>query len=185
MLRQWKDTGIKLKRALKILNLYKRNAKCLEYMISDTGMSTIEACIIIPISITLIMLVIWTAFYNYNCTAVAAAVAKASEVAVRHPELDNEELCEECMYVWKKSIEGKLIFMDVPEVNVVVEYGKVTVTASGSFDIREFLLSKNMGENGVYIVKSSHTSPRLRSSEYVRRMAILKEIELPEVDEYE
>ena len=134
------------------------NIKC-----GNKGMMTIEACVIIPLSLMITFLLLWTGILLYNRTAVNYAVSTAVIQGSRMAERSNEEICD---YVGKKIselLEEKLVLMEMPQMEVAVEYGEIRASLQGYLDAP--ILA---GFCGNWSVEAQRSAERMRSSQIVR-----------------
>ena len=144
---------------------------------NDNGMTTIEACFILPFSFVLICIILATAFYYYNLTAISRAVTGASLVSEYYPELGNDELSKKALEKFKNLTDGKLIYIDDKDilVDVKVEHSKITVRANGEFNASGFIPGANMFGIKNWKIDIAHSSTRMDKASFIRRIYILKD----------
>lgn len=117
--------------------------------INDAGMTTIEACVIIPITLVVTMLLIWLGLFFYNKNVMSHAASRAAIMGAQHPELTNEEVSEYVICKVKEFVEGKTLFLENPTIDVIVEYTEITVRLEGEMGLPQ---STRMG--GIYKQRS-------------------------------
>ena len=131
--------------------------------LGNKGMMTIEACVIIPLSLMITFLLFWTGILLYNRTAVNYAVSTAVIQGSRMAECPNDEICE---YVQKKIaelLEHKLVLMEMPQTEVTAEYGKISASLTGYVNAPVLA-----GFGGNWSVEVHRSADRMRSSQIVR-----------------
>ncbi len=131
--------------------------------IGNKGMMTIEACVIIPLSLFITFLLLWTGMLLYNRAAVNYAVSTAVIQGSRMAECSNDEISD---YVQKKItelLENKLVLMEMPQMQVTVEYGQISASLQGYLDAPVLA-----GFSGDWTVKAQRSAERMRSSQIVR-----------------
>ncbi|MBO6205604.1 MAG: pilus assembly protein [Lachnospiraceae bacterium] len=131
--------------------------------IGNKGMMTIEACVIIPLSLMITFLLLWTGMLLYNRTAVNYAVSTAVIQGSRMAEQSNEEISD---YVQKKIfelLENKLVLMEMPQMEVKVEYGMIRAGMQGYLNAPVLA-----GFCGNWSVEAQYSAERMRSSQIVR-----------------
>lgn len=134
---------------------------------SNRGMMTIEAVVILPLSLMITFLLLWTGMLLYNRAAVSYAVSVAVIRGSRLAEESNEEIQS---YVGKKIpelLEHKLVLMEISqmEMEVEVEVSYQTISASVSGNLQAPPLA---GFAGDWSVSVQRRADRMRSSQIVR-----------------
>lgn len=117
-------------------------------------MATIEATVIIPISLGITILLFWLGIYYYNWNVCNEAIAKAVAYGSEYAEKDNEEIEKLVMEELNKNLKDNLILADGVKMEVSVDYGSISASASGK--LRGWTYSGKV------------VSPRLRPSMLMR-----------------
>ena len=143
---------------------------------NNKGMTTVEACFIIPFSFILICLILYTSFYYYDYTAISRAAIGASYVSMYEDDISNDELVNRAMLRMKNLLDGKLICMDKDEINVEVkvEYLKITVRVSGVYKAGKIIPGAEMFGIDEWNIDVKHEAPRLHRASFIRGVNILK-----------
>ena len=142
----------------------------------NSGMTTLEACLILPISFMLLLFFFWTAFYYYNESVFTKATEVAALEGARHSELNNEEILNIAAAEFKKEIDNQLIFMRTPDPYITVDLTGVTVEARETFDMSYLLLEKSMKDKAVYQIDVIHSAARLKPSNFLRSITIAGDV---------
>ena len=132
---------------------------------SNRGMMTIEAVVILPLSLMITFLLLWTGMLLYNRAAVSYAVSVAVIRGSRMAEESNEEIQS---YVGKKIpelLEHKLVLMEISQMEMEVEVSYQTISASVSGNLQAPPLA---GFAGDWSVSVQRRADRMRSSQIVR-----------------
>lgn len=138
---------------------------------SNKGMTTIEACVIIPISFSLIFLIFFLGIYFYNKNAYDQCIARALVSCVQYDEKDNDELEEEIENKLNSLLNQSLILKSDIDTDISVEYGYTSITLKGSFDIPNFIYFGGLDAGDNWEISSYYSCPRLRSSQFVRMIS--------------
>lgn len=143
---------------------------------NNKGMTTIEACFIIPFSFTLICIILYTAFYYYDYTVISRAAIGASYVSMYEENISNDELISKAMSRAGTLLDGKLICMNKDDINidVKVEYLKISVRISGRYNASKIIPGGGMIGIDDWIINVEHESPRLHKASFIRSINILK-----------
>lgn len=134
----------------------------------NTGMTTVEACVIIPITLAVIMLLIWLGFFFYNKNILSQAAGRAAIMAGQHPELDNDELVEYIDYKLREMIEGKTVFIDNPDVEITVEYSEIVIHITSSISLPESVRLGGIYMKRIWEIDLTEKAARLHPSIFVR-----------------
>lgn len=112
---------------------------------NNKGMATIEACVIIPITLIVVMLLVWLGIFFYNKNVMSHAASRAAIMGGQHPEMESEELTEYMIAKVREMLEGKMIFMEDPSIEVSMDYSVISIKITGNMGLPG---SVNMG--GIY-----------------------------------
>ena len=136
-------------------------------MKNNKGMMTIEACVIIPLSLVITFLLLWTGILLYDRAAVHYAVATAVVQGSRRAEDGNDEIRTLVQKKIAELLEHKLVLLreEEMETTVQVTYGKITASVSGRMNVPAFAK-----EHGIWEVSAQHSADRMRSSQIVRTL---------------
>ena len=131
--------------------------------IDNKGMMTIEACVILPLSLFITFLLFWTGMLLYNRAAVNYAVSTAVVQGSRMAECSNDEICDHVQKKIAELLENKLVLMEMPQPEVTVEYGKISASLQGALHAPVLA-----GVGGNWPVEAQYSADRMRSSQIVR-----------------
>lgn len=131
-------------------------------------MITIEACVIIPIILSISVLLIWMGLYFYNRSTVANAATVAAIEGSRNANRTNDEIMEIAREKAEEMVEERLICMDEVGITVVAEYSQVTVGIKGNMSVPGFLDMAGIYDESGWGINITKNAPRLRSSEVIR-----------------
>lgn len=141
---------------------------------NNNGMISIEASVIIPVTIAVTMLLIWLGIYYYNQNVFDECTAKAAIMGSHMSDLDNNEIEDIAMENIVSLLNENLVMIDDADITVTVEYGYVTVEASGVLNIPNFFLFGNIYSDNSWSISVKNSAPRLHSSSFVRMITNLK-----------
>ena len=136
--------------------------------LNNKGMTTVEACVIIPITFTVIMLLVWLGILFYDRNALSQAAARAAIVGSEYSYLDNDEICEIVMKKTAELTQDKLILMAEPEVDVSVDATEIRVNVRGNLHLPESVFFGNIYNKRVWSIDITEPAPRLKPSVFVR-----------------
>ena len=91
----------------------------------NKGMMTIEACVIIPISVFLSITLLWIGILVYNRTAINYAVSGGLIYGEQIAEKDNETICREVKDKTAELLKDKLVLVEEPQITVSVQFGNI------------------------------------------------------------
>ena len=101
---------------------------------NNKGMMTIEACVIIPMSIFLSIALLWIGILVYNRTAINYAVSGGLVYGGQIAEKDNETICSGVKARTAELLKDKLVLVSEPQITVTVEYGNIESTLEAYMD---------------------------------------------------
>lgn len=110
------------------------------------GSFTIEATFIFPLVVSVVLFIIYSAFYLHN-EAVIQGVAY--EIAIYGTMLDKSDksvMQEKMEKKYKDAIDGRLISMDEPKLNIECEGKTIKVNICGRMDTVIFGISDNYND---------------------------------------
>lgn len=131
-------------------------------------MTTIEACILLPLILVLTLLIMWLGFLMYNRSLVTSAVAMAVVRGCQYAEYSAEEIEEIAEARCLELLEGRLICMEMPEISAEAGFYEVTVRAEGSMEVPVELLFDGIYGSSFWDVSACSEGVRLHSSTFVR-----------------
>jgi len=135
---------------------------------NNKGLFSIEAAMIIPMIIAVIMLLIWLSIFFYNRSVLSEVASRAAICGSQNAELENTEIVD---YVTDKVIElsdNKLIFLDSLSCEVTVEANQIKVNLTGSMSIPPFINLFNLYENNLFEISITESATRLKNSMFIR-----------------
>ncbi|MCR5210178.1 MAG: hypothetical protein K6C99_08205 [Lachnospiraceae bacterium] len=101
---------------------------------NDKGMMTIEACVIIPLSIFLSITILWIGIMVYNRTAIDYAVSGGLIYGGQIADKDNETVCREVRLKTAELLKDRLVLVGEPQITVSVEFGNIESRLEASMD---------------------------------------------------
>jgi len=125
---------------------------------------TLEAAVIIPMILITTILIFWTGVLLYDRAAVRSAASAAVLRGSERAELSNEELADLMKEVAGSWLNGRLVLMDDPQVEVSVEYESIRTGITGSVEVPALPVFGS----AVWDVHASAEAMRLRESQIVR-----------------
>lgn len=144
---------------------------------NNKGMSTIEACVIIPISMTVTMLLIWLGFFYFNRNLLAESASQAAVYGTEFSNFDNETIKRKVIGKLDECIKDKTIFLKNVDYSVIVESRLITVSVKADLDIPSFIVFGNLYKKDIWSMEFVKKAPRLRNSLFVRTINRIKESE--------
>ena len=137
---------------------------------NNRGMTTPEACIIIPMTFTIIMLLLWMGFLFYNRNVLDQAAARAAIIGGQNSYLSNEEIAEKVNAKVAELINNKLILMD--EDSIIVSTGvsltEIKVSVSGEVRLPESIFFGKLYSKRLWDISVIESAPRLKNCRFVR-----------------
>lgn len=138
---------------------------------NNKGMTTIEACVIIPISLTIICMLIWMGIFIYDKNALSQAASRAAIIGSQNSYLDNEEICDIVMKAVRELTEDKLVLMSDPAVNVTVGFNEIEVNVTGSLILPESFFFGKIYNKRLWHIDITEKTARLKPSLFVRSVS--------------
>lgn len=135
---------------------------------NNSGMMTIEACILIPMIIMISLLVIWLGFFLYNKTLLLECAGIAAIKGSQMAEADNETLAGAAAARAEELLSQKTVAMEIQDIIVSVDYGAVTVKITGVMQIPEAIFLLDIYQNDRWEINVEQTAERLRSCSILR-----------------
>lgn len=135
---------------------------------SNTGMTTIEACILIPLSLMLIMLVLWFGFYKYNLSVISAAAAAAAMNGALEMNRSNEEINKLVDENINELLKEKLIFVRGMNWDISVSATKISVTIRGEFFVPAQIFLSDIYEKEAWNFEIEKSAIRINPSGLLR-----------------
>ena len=144
------------------------------YVRNDRGMATLEAVVIIPISFTVIFLLIWTGLLFYNRNVLDHAASRAAINASQHSGYSNKEVCDIVINKFSEYTNGKTIILENTEIDVSVSYGTIKVNVRGDMGIPGDIFFGNVYGDRKWDIDITKETARLRPSSFVRTVSRVK-----------
>lgn len=144
-------------------------------MNNNKGMVTIEACIIIPVILSISVLLMWMGLYYYNQTVIANAASVAAIEGARCANKSNDEISSISREKAEALLSERLISMDEVGISVIVEYGLVTVTIKGNMSVPGFLVMGDVYDESGWGINIAREAPRLRNAEFIRTIVNIRD----------
>lgn len=135
---------------------------------SNRGMTTIEACILIPLSLMLIMLLVWFGFYKYNLNVISAAAAAASMNGALEVNRSNEEINQQVDEKLEELLKEKILFVRDMNWDISVSATKVSVTIRGEFFVPSQIFLSDIYEKSAWNFEIEKSALRMNPSGLLR-----------------
>ena len=143
-------------------------------MNNQSGMISIEAAVIIPITIAVTMLIIWLGIFFYIQNVMDVCSNQAAIVGSHLADLDNNEIQDITTETLNTLLADNLVMMDDVTSDISVDFGSVTVHVEGSLNIPSFFLFGDIYDTKFWSIDITNSAPRLISSMFVRTITNLK-----------
>lgn len=133
------------------------------------AMMTIEAVVILPVTLMISMLIIWSGLLLYNRTAADYALSVAVIQAARQAEADNEEIVKLAKDKAVELLNSRMVIMEDAAVDVKVDIDSVEAVYNGRMRAPAF---PTFGDVKFFEWKIDITrkTPRLKEAMTVRAM---------------
>ena len=135
---------------------------------NNKGYSTIEAAVIIPIILSIVLLLIWTGFFFYDRNVLSQAASRAAVCGSQMSYLENEEIADYVSNRVSELTEGKLILLDLAETTVTVTATNICVNVTGTMNVPDFIILGNIYNGGTWNINIKEYGARLKSSMFIR-----------------
>ena len=135
---------------------------------NNKGYSTIEAAVIIPIILSIVLLLIWTGFFFYDRNVLSQAASRAAVCGSQMSYLENEEIADYVSNRVSELTEGKLILLDLAETTVTVTATNICVNVTGTMNVPDFIVLGNIYNGGTWNINIKEYGARLKSSMFIR-----------------
>ena len=145
--------------------------KKMDSKLNNKGMATIESCILIPLVFAVSILGFFTAVYFYDVNVVSNALMSATLIAESNGDLPDNELLDEALRRYKKRIDGKLVFMESPEIHLELSYFSLEASSSVDFAIDSLVPFFNLNNEG-FSITFVQSSPRIRRKFTLRQAGL-------------
>lgn len=142
--------------------------------INNKGMTTIEASVIIPISLAIIMLLVWLGFFFFNKNALSTSAARAVMYGSEHSEYSNEEIKNIVEEKLNECLENNTVLIKDLESEIVVDFTSITILVKGKLEVPSYILFGNIYDSKMWEIELVKRAPRLKSSSFVRAMDFIK-----------
>ena len=158
------------------VNMGMGKRKILKESVKDCrGMITIEACIILPITLMITVLILWVGFFWYNRNAITHAVSMALIAGSQAAEKSNSEVEEIVQSAMSELLEGKLVMMDPPQMTVSVGYGNIEMDVAAQMELPGGIFITDIYDDGVWNYNVHKECRRVRRSQIIRTVHRLSE----------
>lgn len=159
---------INMKEMGKIIPETMSKEKIMKAYDSNTGMTTIEACILIPLSLMIILLLIWSGFYKYDLCVISEAAAAASMNGALEIGMSNEEISTFVDGKVYELLNEKLICVRDINWDISVSATKVSVIIRGKFMIPSQIFLTKLYERDVWDFEIEKSELRINPSMLLR-----------------
>ena len=143
---------------------------------NNKGYSTIEAVIIIPIILSIILLLVWLGFFLYDKNVLSQAASRAAVCGSQMSYLENEVIADYVSGKVAELTDGKLILLDSAETTVTVTATNICVNVTGSMNIPDFIILGNVYNGGMWNIDIKEYGARLKNSMFIRTANRIKNL---------
>lgn len=102
------------------------------YRIGYKGSFTVEAALIFSMVVFVVLFTVYSAFYLHNVTIIQETAYETAIYGTMLDQSDTNQMKQKMQKKYTDAIEGRLISMEDPQVNIEVNGGSITVSISGS-----------------------------------------------------
>lgn len=145
-------------------------------MKNNKGMTTIEACFIVLISMAIIFLLFGTAVYYYDQVVLSAAVAKSAMRGCEYSYKDNKEIIGIVEEHFKYMTDNQLVMLKDPQINVTVSAFEIKVNAKADFDTAPFNGLRLFKLQDNWKIDVTEYAPRMKASNFVRNIRNIRKM---------
>lgn len=138
------------------------------------AMMTLEAVIILPLTLTVSLLVLWVGMMLYNRTAAEYALDVSVIQAARQAEAENGEILKLAENKLQELLKGKLVMMESFHTDVSVDGLRVKASLEGKMYGPVIPVIGNIhGQD--WSIRAEREAPRLKESMIVRTIKRISE----------
>ncbi len=106
------------------------------------GSFTVEAALIMPIVLMVILIVFFFVLYMYNRGVIQNAAYRGAEQIFYHAGESNEDVKKECNRVVLKDLENSLVGVQNTEIEIEVSANEIEITVTGRLNVPEIISPK-------------------------------------------
>ncbi|MGN0346224.1 MAG: hypothetical protein ACI4DU_02955 [Lachnospiraceae bacterium] len=159
---------------------------------NDKGMITVEASILIPFTLGIILICIWIGFYQYNKMVFTQVAACSVLKGAQYAEKPNEEIIQLIQMEIREQMNNKLILVDNPVANIEVDYDTIQIELTGSMEVPGYINIFNTYDRFGWNISVTKSANRIRRSQVIRTIwriqdlseNVYEETELQETIDY-
>ena len=138
------------------------------------GSFTVEASLIFPFILAVIVLVIYAAFFIHDRAVMSAAACKA---AIRGSEITDPhgDIYDKARKTGEEEMKGRLLSTKIRTIDVNVDSREVRVSVCGDFIIPGGVIPVPGIEGRGTVIKVNALSSRLDPAEFIRSCRVIEE----------
>lgn len=144
---------------------------CRKNVFNNKGMMTVEAAVIIPLSLFITIMLVWLSFYYYDKNALSAAAAEGAVKGAENAWCSNEEIVQIVEDRIAECLTDRTIFLDDIDMEVTVSFSEIEVRLSSGIKAPD----NGIFNTDMWSIDVVKKAPRLQSSEVVRGIKVLEE----------
>lgn len=138
-------------------------------------MSSIECAVIIPITLSISILVVWLAIFFYDKDVISNSAITAVTYGSENSELENEEIVKLVKEKFDSICQDELVLMKDIESTITVNGTTISITADGTLNIPNGIILGQIYNKDLWHYTITQEAPRLKASQFVRCVSILKQ----------
>ncbi len=132
------------------------------------GYTTLEATIIIPMTLIITMLLVWLGIFFFNKNIMAHAASRAAIMGGQHPEMSNDDLAIYVSQTAEEIMKDKLLCMSDSNIEVTVNYMDIVVHITGDMNLPDSTRMGGLYSERIWEIDLTEKAARLDPSIFVR-----------------
>lgn len=140
------------------------------------GSFTVEATLLMPMLMTVMLLVLYFLIYVYDVGVMQSALCRGTKQVFYCMNDANNDIEEMCRTMILEDLEGRLLCMKETQVSVKVSATKVEADVTGQVDVPAVILWENVDLSDIWNIRLCWREERLNTPEVVRGAQQLKKI---------
>lgn len=128
---------------------------------NNYGMMTIEACVIIPMSFIITILLLWLSFYYYDRNVITESAAQAAVYGTEYSEWSNDEIKGIVEDKLEECLNNKMVLVKDVNYSVDVSFSEIAVEIDG-------VIMPPVYFSDGWNIHTIKRTPRLNNSSFVR-----------------
>lgn len=130
-------------------------------ILCSRGMTTIEACVLIPLSFGILLLLLWTGFYKYDQSVLSEAASLAVRRGSQEVAGSNQEIMKLTEERLDELLQGRLIGIEQVRSDVKVTAGAVAIHLEASFHVPHENIISSLYREEFWQIEIEKSAPRM------------------------